>query len=217
MQAWLHDHSLLAADSARLEAERAELTSQERVRDTHRATLATQLTAAGQASDPDAPLGVLLDLAEQTLDAHAQAAAAGQRRRERQDDLEAQHRDATEAATRAATGLSEWTGASTRALAEIELPQQLSTDQVRVVVEALEYFHSAREDATQLQRRIDGIERDHRGFEDSARELAERLAPELSRTPRRPDRGPPPRVRRHSADRPGKPQPTGAAARRETS
>jgi uncharacterized protein YhaN len=179
MQAWLAERTAVISEAAKQRDRRASIDAKRDLVIQRSNALRRELANLGVAADSDASLAELVTLTESRIEEERKGAAAVERASESVDDLASEFEDAKRSASQAQTALSEWQIRWSKAVVKLGLGTELTPEQARSIIEALNELFTILDKAAEYERRIDSISRDADRFAAKAIDLAAEVAPDI--------------------------------------
>lgn len=179
MQAWLAARAELVSEAANQRDVQVALEAKRALVKQHRDALRRELIQLGGAAEENATLAELVTLVDTRIEAERSKGEAATRARDLVRELTAEFEDAQGTANEAEVALTQWTTRWSAAVVQLGLGNDLTPEQARSIVEALNDLFAALDEAAGYESRIESIARDAKAFTDSATALAASVAPDI--------------------------------------
>lgn len=184
MRAWLSDIDKLRSRVTKTLQNDAEVKEKDRVRQQRRMSLADELQTLGtNVLPPGQELGPFIVAAESILEEITRQRAELDKLRDRQAQVRAIVSKAQKDEATARSARADWQERWNKALAGLELRDQLQPSEALDLLETVTQCFEKLEKAKELQSRIDGIDRDADTFRSDIRILLAQTVPDLTDLP----------------------------------
>ncbi|MCX5864884.1 MAG: AAA family ATPase [Deltaproteobacteria bacterium] len=184
MLAWLNGAATLRLSAEELQAREAELERKSAEREKISAALLQELAGFGEHTPPQSKeLEPLLLQVEDTLERLMAMEDKRQRLLEKKAALEGEHLQTENEKTRFTEELGLWRQEWQEVVGSLGGNRQIHPAEAGDVLENLHNCFARLKEADELRKRIEGIDRDTRQFEETALSLAEKIAPALMGQP----------------------------------
>ncbi|MSP63350.1 MAG: hypothetical protein EXR72_24005 [Myxococcales bacterium] len=179
MLAWLERHERLIGLVQKLSEAESQRDATARRVDRHREALAEALLPLGEVPDPEAPLAALIELAVAVSRALATARQLREQLVARTKQLDAGRVDLEQAAEQAGAMVAAWSAEWIDSMAALGLPATAAPEEANATVVEIDDLGKELDKRAQIDRRIEGMERNAREFVAAAEALVGAHAQDL--------------------------------------